>query len=345
MAGYLRLTGLIRNFCCITKLSSCNWANAFSHLSNRAGSFSLSEGASIFFRDKKSRKRFSCGFSFSMAISALQINHEIIKRLSNKTEKSEAEAIARELWQHFHNWPAFDEEVPAQAMEHIFAALNRLEEGEPLQYILEKAWFYGLEWKVNASVLVPRPETEELVHWVLSLENKGKKSVLDLGTGSGCIAVSLAKSGQWKSVSAVDISPEALEIARYNAQKLGVQIEWVQQNILEEKPIVHPSRKWDIMVSNPPYVMLSESATMEKNVLDYEPHIALFVPDRDPLVFYEKIAQAGLLQLEEGGSLFFEINPALGTETCLLLQKLGYTRVELRQDMFGKDRMVRAQKA
>ncbi len=277
-----------------------------------------------------------------MASVAAQINQEIIKRLSKLFEKSEAEAISRELWLHFGLWPFSAEAVPEKTMQQLAAVLQRLENGEPLQYILEKAWFCGMEWKVGPGVLVPRPETEELVHWILATEDQEKKSVLDLGTGSGCIAVSLAKTGKWKSVSAIDVSAEALEIARYNAEKHGLEISWHHQNILEGKPFVHAAGKWDILVSNPPYVLPGELAGMEKQVLDFEPAIALFVPDDNPLVFFEAIALAGLTQLKEGGSLFFEINPKLSRETCSLLTKMGYAHIELRQDIFGKDRMVRA---
>jgi release factor glutamine methyltransferase len=279
-----------------------------------------------------------------MASTAAQINQEIIKRLSKLFEKSEAEAICRELWRHFSQWPFPGDEVPEKTIKQIEAALLRLETGEPLQYILETAWFCGMEWKVGPGVLIPRPETEELVHWILATEDQEKKSVIDLGTGSGCIAVSLAKLGKWNSVYALDVSGEALEIARYNAENYGLKISWSLQDILEEKPFFHSVVKWDIMVSNPPYVLQSESAEMEKQVLDFEPQMALFVPDGNPLVFYEAIAKAGINQLKEGGSLFFEINPKLGSEICSLLAELGYTHIEHRQDMFGKDRMVRARK-
>ncbi len=259
-------------------------------------------------------------------------------------DKAEAEALAKEIWLHYWKWPVFNEEVDAKVLNQIELVIQRLENGEPLQHILEKAWFCGMEWKVNSHVLVPRPETEELVYWILETKDQAKKSILDLGTGSGCIAVSLAKLGNWHSVSALDISEKALETAIFNSEKQKVLPDFFRFDILSEAPIISGLMKWDIMVSNPPYVLQTEANEMEKTVLDFEPHLALFVPDLNPLLFYEKIGKLGQQQLEKDGWIFFEINPKLGPETCQLLEKLGYSNIQLRQDIFGKDRMIKAQK-
>ena len=221
--------------------------------------------------------------------------------------------------------------------------LERLKKHEPIQYILGETEFCGLKFKVSPSVLIPRPETEELVEWVeLPHPPKGgflsgTPTILDIGTGSGCIAVALKKKFPSANVSAMDISAEALALAKENAALNEVYIEFIQDDIL------HPAatnRKWDVIVSNPPYIPHAGKAEMASGVLDFEPHLALFVPDGDPLLFYRRIADFALEHLTSQGSLYFEIHQSLGRQCCLLLESMGFHSVELRKDLSGNDRMI-----
>lgn len=220
--------------------------------------------------------------------------------------------------------------------------LERLQKQEPIQYILGKTEFYDLEFHLNSDTLIPRPETEELVRWIVE---DGKKlsspTILDIGTGSGCIAIALAKNLPTANVQALDFSKRALDMATSNANRNQVEVDFYQQDILIAGGF---KEKYDIIVSNPPYVREQEKAEVETNVLGFEPHAALFVSDQDPLVFYRKIAALALENLLPKGILFLEINQYLGNETVALLKNTGFKSVELRQDMFGKDRMIKAQK-
>ena len=213
----------------------------------------------------------------------------------------------------------------------------------PIQYILGKTSFFGLEFIVNNQVLIPRPETEELVDWIIS-KNQTQKSedlkILDIGTGSGCIAISLAKNLTNAQVSAIDVSAEALDIAQKNALNNKVEIAFIQENILETATL---HQKYDLIVSNPPYVRNLEKAEIQKNVLDHEPHLALFVADNDALVFYKKIAILAKDSLNENGQLYFEINQYLGKETIALLEFLSYKNIQLKKDIYGNDRMIFAE--
>ena len=247
----------------------------------------------------------------------------------------------------------------------------RVAQGEPVQYVLGEADFCGLTLKVKPGVLIPRPETEELVAWVeenvnantnlLPLtSNLSPLKLLDIGTGSGCIAVALAKKLKEAEVEAWDVSDDALEIARENAKRNGVQVKTSKVDVLDINANsnsqlstvnfqlstltshLSPLTSYNIIVSNPPYICEEEKAEMERNVLEHEPELALFVPDDDPLLFYRRIAELGLSLLKENGLLFFEINRRFGEEVVKMLQEKGYREVELRQDMFGNDRMVKA---
>jgi release factor glutamine methyltransferase len=211
--------------------------------------------------------------------------------------------------------------------------LIRLEKGEPIQYIIGTTWFYGLEFQVTPDVLIPRPETEELVDWIVQSKPKGE--ILDLCTGSGCIAVSLAKTLNQK-VTAVDVSAGALEVAKQNAKLNEVEVEFLERDVLNLEDF---SGKFEVIVSNPPYVRELEKAEILPNVLEHEPHLALFVPDDDALIFYRKIAQWSLAHLAPNGRLYFEINQYLGPQTVKMLEGFGY-KVELRKDMAGNDRMI-----
>lgn len=220
--------------------------------------------------------------------------------------------------------------------------LNRLRDYEPLQYVLGKAEFGGLSFEVTPDVLIPRPETLELVEWITA-DCQGTEGVriLDIGTGSGCIPVTLYKrlEAYRPQVASWDISEKALEVAGRNAVANGAVVTFCCQDVLSESL---PETEVDVLVSNPPYIAEKEKASMERNVLDWEPGLALFVPDDDPLLFYRKIAEAGLRILSPKGRLYYEINRAYGKETVELLERLGYTEVELRKDLSGNDRMVKA---
>ena len=247
----------------------------------------------------------------------------------------------------------------------------RVAQGEPVQYVLGEADFCGLTLKVKPGVLIPRPETEELVAWVVEnvkansnllplTSNLSPFKLLDIGTGSGCIAVALAKKLKEAEVEAWDVSDDALEIARENAKRNGVQVKTSKVDVLDINANsnsqlstvnfqlstltshLSPLTSYNIIVSNPPYICEEEKAEMERNVLEHEPRLALFVPDDDPLLFYRRIAELGLSLLKEKGLLFFEINRRFGEEVVKMLQGKGYREVELRQDMFGNDRMVKA---
>ena len=219
--------------------------------------------------------------------------------------------------------------------------LKRLLQSEPIQYVIGSTEFYGLELQVNKATLIPRPETEELVEWILSTHSKTDSNIqiLDIGTGSGCIAIALAKHLLRAKVEAVDISLQALETAQANAQINEVEVRFFQQDILEAEAL---EESYDSIVSNPPYVREQEKAEIKNNVLQHEPHQALFVADAKPLIFYKKIAQLAIDSLKPKGSLFFEINEYLGEETVALVKEIGFTKVELRKDLFGKDRMLLA---
>lgn len=218
--------------------------------------------------------------------------------------------------------------------------LARLQKNEPIQYIIGKETFCGLEFEVDKNVLIPRPETRELVEWVVA-DCTGKEGcrVLDIGTGSGSIAVCLAKFMDSPRVEAWDISAGALQVAERNAGRNGVQVDFRRQDVLADVP---EGGSYDVIVSNPPYITEKEKTAMEPNVLDWEPSTALFVPDADPLRFYRRIAQLGRTMLCEGGGLYFEINREYGKETLDMLTGLEYNKVELRKDAFGNDRMIKA---
>lgn len=224
--------------------------------------------------------------------------------------------------------------------EILQSALEQLKQQCPIQQILGYEYFCGLRFKVTQATLIPRPETSELVEWIAS-EEAGTPRILDIGTGSGCIAISLAKKIPGSRISGWDISPEALSIAKENCILNTADVQFAQVDILTYQPT---QESFDIIVSNPPYIKEEEKSGMEANVLNWEPHTALFVPDNDPLLFYRTIAQKALAMLAPGGKLFFEINRAHGKETCEMLASYGYTQIELRKDFADNDRMIKAVK-
>lgn len=223
--------------------------------------------------------------------------------------------------------------------EDLFEDLQRLKSGEPVQYIIGKAPFYGRDFFVDESVLIPRNETEELVHMIIKQNPSAGLKVLDIGTGSGCIPISLALELNKPEIYTVDVSEEALEVAEENAEHLGAQVTFFHLDILKDTPALS---ELDIVVSNPPYVPEAEWDELHSNVRDFEPGLALFVPDHDPLLFYRVIAEKALKLLKPGGKLYYEIHNNFGPQTVKLLESLGYKNIDLVQDLNGKDRMVAA---
>ena len=221
-------------------------------------------------------------------------------------------------------------------------ALAQLKKEYPIQYIIGNTEFMGLAFEVNQHVLIPRPETEELVTWVLN-SHKIKKhlSILDIGTGSGCIPIALAKNMEKAKIDAIDLSEAALSVAKKNAALNGVQINFMQNDIFQVEGF---DKTYDLIISNPPYVRESEKLNMHNNVLRYEPEIALFVDDQNPLIFYKRIAQLAQLSLKEGGELFLEINQYLGKAVMDLLRNNGFREIEIKKDFYDADRMIRAVK-
>ncbi len=219
-------------------------------------------------------------------------------------------------------------------LSKIKQIVAELKTHKPIQYILGKTEFYGLKINVNEHTLIPRPETEQLVDWILK---ENFVAALDIGTGSGCIPIALAKHTDAK-VLAIDVSEDALLIAEENAKNNKVEIDFIHQDILQTNYL----QKVDLIVSNPPYVLESEKEKIQENVLDYEPELALFVEDKNPLIFYKKIASLAFNFLNENGKLFFEINAKFGKETIEMLVDIGFVNIELKKDMNDKDRMIKA---
>ena len=233
--------------------------------------------------------------------------------------------------------PEFEiDEIEFQKWSIIIAELQLQ---KPIQYILGETEFFGLPFEVNSAVLIPRPETEELVDWILKNNSNSSERlrVLDIGTGSGCIPITLAKNLKNSEVSAIDVSSEALKVAQINAEKNSVKVNFIEKDILKTEDL---NAIYDIIVSNPPYVRELEKQEMQKNVLEFEPHLALFVEDDDALLFYLKITQLASKSLSEGGQLYFEINQYLGQRMVDLLNEYKFRDIELRKDIYGNDRMI-----
>jgi release factor glutamine methyltransferase len=257
-------------------------------------------------------------------------------------DANESAEIAAMVLNHFYKLSKTDIHLEKQIDETVLPSdiVDRLNKYEPIQYILGHTVFYGLDFIVNKHVLIPRPETEELVQMALKLN---AKTVIDFGTGSGCIPISIKKNMPEAKVFAVEISNEALEVARLNAKKNKVEIEFVAGDILNFTAKF--TDKFDLIVSNPPYVKDEEKADIEDHVKLYEPHLALFVSDTDPLVFYKKIAKIGNEILNHEGQVLVEINSALGAETAKCFEDHGYLNVQLLTDFYGKHRFVFAKRA
>ena len=276
------------------------------------------------------------------------IVHEIRDALSGIYPPSEALSLAKMLLVEVFDFSTLelyggkDKEISGKRRDVLDEMIRRLKKNEPIQYIIGVESFCGLTFEVNPSVLIPRPETQELVGWIAGdCEGKEACRILDIGTGSGCIPVSLAHRLPKAEVESWDISEDALQVARRNAERNGVEVLFRQKDVLKVSP---DEARYDVIVSNPPYIAEKEKVDMEANVLDWEPSIALFVPDEDPLLFYRTIAQLGFSMLKEGGALYFEINRAYGQETIQMLEAMGYKEIELRKDSWGNDRMMKAER-
>jgi release factor glutamine methyltransferase len=273
----------------------------------------------------------------------------IREKLSPLYPPSEVESLTRLILEHVTGLNHLQmhlnqaNQLPEPKIMQITEILNRMLTHEPVQYILGETEFYGLKFVVTPDVLIPRAETEELVDWIISEEKDRCQSLLDIGTGSGCIPISIEKHTNIGRVEGWDLSEQALEIAHINASKNESQVQFFCQNIFSPTGITELS-KWDVIVSNPPYVLNEEANLMARNVLDFEPHLALFVPDNDPLLFYRTIAHFATIHLPLHGSLYFEINEKMGEATAKLMRSLGFDEILTRKDLQGKDRMMRGRR-
>jgi release factor glutamine methyltransferase len=270
------------------------------------------------------------------------------QELKNSYPETEIEAFIQIICRHLFGMSRFEcmlrdvDNLPEKSEGQIYNIIQELKRFKPLQYILGETEFYGLRFFVDSAVLIPRPETEELVEWIISeCKSKNDVSIVDVGTGSGCIPVALARFLPNATVAAIDISAEALDVAQKNAIENKVNVQFIQTDILKRK--LPKELHFDVIVSNPPYVTPAQKDNMSSNVLDYEPHIALFAPEQNPFVFYEAISEIAQAHLKPAGALYFEINEALPDETAERIRKFGFT-TELKQDINGKHRMIKAQR-
>lgn len=280
-----------------------------------------------------------------------------LQELSSLYEEQEIESFFYIILEKLHGLKRIDLALNPQSVmdgAHLKQWKNivsELKKQRPIQYILGETTFYGLSFLVNENTLIPRPETEELVELIIksfesSVSGSGLK-ILDIGTGSGCIAISLAKNIPNAAVFAIDVSEEALDTAKKNAELNKVAIDFISTNILDVvtlSAVAGLDKQFDIIVSNPPYVRNLEKDEIKPNVLEYEPHLALFVDDIDPLLFYRKIAELAIKNLNPNGKLYFEINQYLGKETIKLLEDFGFRNVELKKDIYGNDRIISCEK-
>lgn len=279
-------------------------------------------------------------------MSLQEIKIFLKQKLSSKIDAVELSSLIGMLieavtgWNRMRQIVNVNTELTKEQQKQIEQYAEQLLVGKPIQYILAKAWFMGNEFMVNEHVLIPRPETEELVEWIISYASIMNKplSILDLGTGSGCIPIALKLALPNCTLTGLDISKDALAVAQMNAKNLNVSIDWMEEDILNTAAL---DTSYDIMVSNPPYIPIREKKDMQEQVLNFEPSIALFVSNEDPLIYYRAIAKIGKQNLSKNGQLFFEIHYDQGKAILALLDELNY-HAELRQDSFGKNRMIRA---
>jgi release factor glutamine methyltransferase len=280
--------------------------------------------------------------NLTLMINSKTLFHQLQKKITLNEEEGEIKSILYLLFEKEFGLSRIEiltgKEIEDINEVQLKKYIERINHQEPIQYVLGEAYFFGRKFQVNRSVLVPRPETELIVSLVKD-EKLLAPYVLDIGTGSGCIAISLALEISSATVHALDISEGALSIAKENAVRLNVNVDFIQVDILNQLPIFS---NLDVIVSNPPYVMEKEKITTDKNVLDYEPHLALFVADHNPLQFYKVIADKGKQILKPNGKIFVEINCQFGKEVAKLFQDHGFKSVEIIKDMGGKDRVVKA---
>jgi len=303
-----------------------------------------------------SKSKVYCSISLLLVMNLKELLVQFKEELSGIYEVQEIAAIFDLLVEHvsgFNNRHLALKGISTSLQDEfaMWGYLGELKTGKPVQYVIGETWFYGLQFKVDPAVLIPRPETEELVEWVIEscmvrsegglVSSKDDLSIIDIGTGSGCIAVTLANKISGSRVTGLDVSSEALETAKMNALLNSVGVTFVQGDILDSNATVKLDGKYDVIVSNPPYITPEEKEQMHQNVLDNEPHLALFVAKERPLVFYEAIADFALTHLTLGGLLFFEINEHLGKETMQMLNDKSFINIALKKDMQGKDRMIR----
>jgi release factor glutamine methyltransferase len=277
----------------------------------------------------------------------------LTKELKDVYDNDELKNIIDLVIEHITNMPRMEQVknkvsyLTCEQLEHIDSITERLKLNEPVQYVLGEAWFAGMKFKVNKNVLIPRPETEELVDWVVKESQKSKvksQNILDVGTGSGCIPITLKKKLPEAHISAIDVCSEALFTATENAIEHNAEVNFILLDFLDEEKWKE-LEQYDVMVSNPPYVRQHEKEGMHSRVKEFEPSLALFVPGNDPLIFYKKLSDFSLAHLSNGGSLFVEINEALGDAVADLFRSAGFINVELRKDMQGKERMIKAIKS
>ena len=272
----------------------------------------------------------------------------IKKELAKLYPETEVQGFTRLLFESVCGWDYTaqilnkNERVSDSDFSEIKRIVSRLKEFEPIQYIFGETEFMDLKLKVNRSVLIPRPETEELVNWIIETNTIDSPRILDIGTGSGCIPLALKSRVRNAKISAVDISVKALEVAQQNATNNNLDVHFFKTDILNWEN--YSWNFFDVIVSNPPYVREVEKQKMNPNVLNHEPEKALFVTDENPLIFYERIAEFAQKYLVKNGKLFFEINEYLGVETCNLLENKGFADIELRKDINGKNRMISCMK-
>jgi release factor glutamine methyltransferase len=259
---------------------------------------------------------------------------------------TEIDAFTHILFHHLLNYSKTqlilneDQVLSTKIIQEIDHIISELKLNKPIQYIIGRTEFFNLNFYITSGILIPRPETEELVDLIINENKKGFYKIFDIGTGSGCIAISLAKNLPGSVIYAADISDDALLVTRKNCKLNNVDLHLFQYNILKNKTEINET--FDIIVSNPPYVRESEKKYMQPNVLEYEPHQALFVPDDDPLVFYRKISDFSVSHLNHNGKIYFEINESFGNEVALLLEEKGFSEIVVKKDINNKDRMVRA---
>lgn len=279
-------------------------------------------------------------------MTLLSFKQKLYTSLDNLYPKTEVDSFFKLILEDVLNLSKIDfalnpnDLISEEKTKKIETIIDGLNQEKPIQHLIGFTEYMDLKLEVNKNVLIPRPETEELIRWIVKdNEIKPNINVLDIGTGSGCIPIAIAKELKHAEVTTVDVSIEAIDIAKKNAQVNNVNVSFVHQNILTTNAL---NKTYDVIVSNPPYIRNLEKVEIQKNVLEYEPHLALFVSDEDPLIFYRHIANLAKAHLKPNGALYYEINQYLGEETKDLLQTIGFKNIELKKDIFGNDRMIKA---